>query len=80
MTAHIDRGKSFIATIGGATRPEDCFLSSFMQRRRAIKVPTEGLLQPSPEAAILSQHSRRMSYTPTIEQVVDRTTHFKFLF
>ena len=39
MTAHIDRDKSFIATIGGATRPEDCFLSSFMQRRRATTDP-----------------------------------------
>ena len=74
MTAHIDRDKSFIATIGGATRPEDCFLSSFMQRRRATTVPTEGLLQPSPEAANLSQQSRRMSYTPSNEPVVDRTT------
>jgi len=47
--------KNVIVRNGGPTRPEDCFLSRFMQRRRemAHPVPTEAYLQPSPEAAML---------------------------
>jgi len=47
--------KNVIVRNGGPTRPEDCFLSWFMQRRRemAHPVPTKAYLQPRSEAAML---------------------------
>ena len=50
--------KSFTVRNGGPTRVEDYFLSPVMQRREMTHhVPTKAFLQPSPEAAMLSQPS-----------------------
>jgi len=55
MATRADQEKSVIVRNGGPTRPQNCFLSPFMQSRRemAHPVPTKAFLQSSPEAAML---------------------------
>ena len=53
---------------GGPTWPEDCFLSPFVQRRRATAhpVPTKGLPQLSPQAAMLPGLSAETRTPPPV--------------
>ena len=55
MAVPTKRENSFTARNGGPTWPEDCFLSSCVQRRRGMAYPelTKGFLQLSQEAAML---------------------------
>jgi len=55
MVAPTEQENSLTASNGGPTWPEDRFLSPLMQRRRemAHSVLTKGILQLSPEAAML---------------------------
>jgi len=56
MVAPTEQENSLTASNGGPAWPEDRFLSPLMQRRRemAHSVLTKGILQLSPEAAMLS--------------------------
>jgi len=65
MVGNTDQEKS---RNGGLTWPEDCFLSPSMQRTRATAhpVPTKGLLQLSPQAAMLSGLSVETRTPPSV--------------
>ena len=57
---------SFTARSGGPARPEDSFLSQFMQRRRETAHPvlTKGFLQLSLEAAVLPGQGLKPAHLP----------------